>query len=166
MSDAAGNEAMVRRRIYVLNPCPEGEHVCECSAADNVCAITPGATFVGGSYYVCTLNGICMTLEVDFSTEEEKVVDEPPVLRLRGSANVEVDQFQPYVTCSANAPLTALCDRGATASDAEDGNMDNQVQACSSDGKTYYFQQVRGERSVATDTLEVLGPRCSCLQCA
>eukprot|EP00959_Pyramimonas_sp_CCMP1952_P467058 9490973-Pyramimonas_sp.AAC.1 len=43
--DAAGNEAaMVRRRVYVVDPCPAGERVCECTDDTAVDAPTTPTT--------------------------------------------------------------------------------------------------------------------------
>jgi hypothetical protein len=46
-------------------------------------------------------------------------------------------QFQPYAVCTASSPLSAVCDRGAAAADAEDGNLEARVLACSPDATRY-----------------------------
>jgi hypothetical protein len=77
----------------------------------------PGATAVNSEWYTCSLNGICGNLIVE--EEEEEVVDLPPTLRLKGSTQVTVGQFEAYVKCSPASPLAAICDRGAEATDTE-----------------------------------------------
>eukprot|EP00976_Prorocentrum_cordatum_P103462 1193480-Prorocentrum_minimum.AAC.2 len=57
--------------------------------------------------------------------------------------NIQVQQFEPYVACTSASPLAAMCDRGATASDHEDGNLDSEVQACSGQDREYFFRTVR-----------------------
>jgi hypothetical protein len=42
---------------------------------------------------------------------------------------VEVMQFEPYAVCTPSSPLSAVCDRGVTAMDAEDGNLQVRYRA-------------------------------------
>jgi len=39
-------------------------------------------------------------------------------------------QFKPYGACTAATPTSVVCDRGARASDAEDGDLTTRVTAC------------------------------------
>jgi hypothetical protein len=49
---------------------------------------------------------------------------------LKGATVLTVQQGAAYVACSAGAPLSAPCDRGATAHDETDGVLTSRVEAC------------------------------------
>jgi len=117
VQDAAGNAAPTqRRRVYVVNECGLGERLC-------------------ASSQTCSAGGVCSGLADSMaSVEKVIVVNQPPSLQLVGPARVEVMQFEPYAVCTPSSPLSAVCDRGATATDAEDGNLQARVLACSPDG--------------------------------
>ena len=51
-------------------------------------------------------------------------------MTLKGATVLTVQQGAAYVACSAGAPLSAPCDRGATAHDETDGVLTSRVEAC------------------------------------
>lgn len=55
---------------------------------------------------------------------------EPPTISLVVPGDVEVPAGSLFDRCSNDAPMTALCERGATAEDAKDGMLDSQVLVC------------------------------------
>eukprot|EP00854_Cymbomonas_tetramitiformis_P003754 gene3755-4695_t len=73
--------------------------------------------------------------------EEEVAVNELPAVHLTGPATIQVDQGAGYGACFEGAALSTICDRGATATDVEDGNLDSMVTACSTDGVDYKFEK-------------------------
>ncbi|KAK3258920.1 hypothetical protein CYMTET_32060 [Cymbomonas tetramitiformis] len=122
VQDSAGNAAeTLRRRVYVENPCSAGE--APCAAGE------------------CSAGGLCNSLDIDYEGEVEATPNSPPEMRLVGSAEVEVAQLDGYTACTPDAPLAAVCDRGADAEDAEDGNLRPHLLACSPDGESYRFEQ-------------------------
>jgi len=50
-----------------------------------------------------------------------------PTLTLKGPTSVTINAGDPYVACTALSTVDSLCERGATASDALDGNIDSKV---------------------------------------
>eukprot|EP00854_Cymbomonas_tetramitiformis_P005484 gene5484-6648_t len=109
VSDAAGNEAIpMRRRVYVYSPCGEVE--------DGRCSV----------------DGLCMSLEIDLEGEEVHVAA-PPEIKLMGPANVVLDPGSLYTLCTPSTPLAAMCDHGALANDPMgDGDLTSEVMGCSS----------------------------------
>lgn len=104
----------VRRRVYVTNPC----------------------TALGSQQKLCEDSGTCSTKEglcLGLALEEVVVKENvPPVVTLLGSAAIEVQQYSGFVKCPAgeDVPVSAICDRGATASDVEDGDLTASLMAC------------------------------------
>ncbi|KAK3236511.1 hypothetical protein CYMTET_53346 [Cymbomonas tetramitiformis] len=113
VSDAAGNEAIpMRRRVYVYSPCGEVEVPCEDGR--------------------CSVDGLCMSLEIDLEGEEVHVAA-PPEIKLMGPANVVLDPGSLYTLCTPSTPLAAMCDHGALANDPMgDGDLTSEVMGCSS----------------------------------
>ncbi|KAK3235730.1 hypothetical protein CYMTET_54090 [Cymbomonas tetramitiformis] len=136
VQDSAGNAASeLRRRVYVENPCSTGETpTCEADA--------------------CTQDGgLC--LEVAAAAEDaadmESEADEPPTIALLGPAAITVGMGAGYGKCFEGATLYAVCDRGATAAHPVDGNLDDQVLACSPDGTSYKYVN-KGVEACKVDT--------------
>ncbi|KAK3250155.1 hypothetical protein CYMTET_40451 [Cymbomonas tetramitiformis] len=120
VSDAAGNKAVtMRRRVYVLNPCSLGEFPCD----DDLCSEN---------------GGLCETLDIEYADEDEDEVDTPPVLTLIGSAEVEIEAGYGYTACKGGDLLSSACDQGAEATDQEDGEITDEVRACSPDEAVCY----------------------------
>jgi hypothetical protein len=116
----------VRRRVFVLNPCAG-------KAAD------------GGDEILCEDSGKCSTNGACIELAEEVVVvmNLPPVVTLKGPATLEIAQYTGYVQCPVDqdVPVSALCDRGATAKDDKDGDLTDFVLAC---GETYTDNGIAG----------------------
>ncbi|KAK3280793.1 hypothetical protein CYMTET_11384 [Cymbomonas tetramitiformis] len=124
--DGAGNAATpARRRVYVVSSCPEGWVMCS-DDGEQRCA---------ESTLACPLG---TTKENDYSAQPNT----PPQMTLMGVQEVSVLQHRAYTRCSQGALLTEVCDHGATAVDAEDGNLDARVLACSPDNASYPFVEV------------------------
>lgn len=69
----------------------------------------------------------------------------PPVVTLSGPPSVTLAAGDTYAACGEGAPLSALCDRGASANDAEDGALTARVEVCAAAGaapsRAYFFAQ-------------------------
>lgn len=128
MQDFSLNAAPVARRVISI-VCPGSEKYC-------INPDTAAAT--------CTSNGVCGqptalsslgTLSTSSSTKNgttSAAVTTPtaPVLTLQGPAHQEVAAGAVYDRCAANAPMAAVCDRGAAAYDANDKALDRFVMLC------------------------------------
>ena len=57
----------------------------------------------------------------------------PPVVTLLGSASISFPAGTQYDACPSGAPLAAICDRGASAASAADGNLSPAVASCAGD---------------------------------
>jgi hypothetical protein len=104
----------VRRRVFVLNPCAG-------KAAD------------GGDEILCEDSGKCSTNGacIELAEEVVVVVNLAPVVTLKGPATLDIAQYTGYVQCPpGDVPVSALCDRGATAKDDKDGDLTDFVLAC------------------------------------
>lgn len=64
-----------------------------------------------------------------------------PGARVQGPSLVEITQGQVYAKCGADAHVSQVCDRGATATDLEDGELTELVLACSPDGVRFKFSK-------------------------
>ncbi|KAK3262721.1 hypothetical protein CYMTET_28429, partial [Cymbomonas tetramitiformis] len=118
VADAVGNEAMVRRHVYVSNPCDDGEAPCSDGA--------------------CSTEGLCLGLMLeDVLVEDSSELETATGLwiRLRGPETIEVAVGETYTACPPNPALTMICDHGAEGGDdGGDGDLTAQVRACSRDG--------------------------------
>lgn len=58
--------------------------------------------------------------------------NQPPTITLIGPATItfEQDSIDSYLKCASSAALDAICERGITASDPEDGDIALKVLAC------------------------------------
>ncbi|KAK3233701.1 hypothetical protein CYMTET_56024 [Cymbomonas tetramitiformis] len=142
VTDAAGNAAAeVRRRVTVVDPCAsQGERLCayvegspECSTAD-LCLSTSSALAASGE---------------DASATAPPA---PPALELIGPGELEVAEGAgAYAACPEQYDRSLVCDRGAAAHDALDGDLSARVLACSPDGVTQRFSS-KGVAGCAIDT--------------
>lgn len=111
-------EGRAERRVAVTDPCAatgSGERLCgrggQCSQ-DGICAgITAGPAVGGGG-------------------AAGRQGNTPPQLELVGPSSVVIAVNTAYDACPPGADLSAPCERGATATDAEDGNLAPKVLAC------------------------------------
>eukprot|EP00854_Cymbomonas_tetramitiformis_P003615 gene3615-4547_t len=121
VADTAGNEAQVtRRRIYVHDPCPGGRL---CSSGQ------------------CSEAGSNLCTAVDFGEAEAEAEVEGPHVALVGASQVTVALGAAYVACSAESPRSDVCDPGADASDALEGDLRTLLLACSPDGERNRFEE-------------------------
>jgi hypothetical protein len=128
----------VRRRVYVTNPCAEKD----------------GGDYKLGKEILCEDSGECSSFGgscVALPKEEEvaKVVA-PPVVTLKGSTVFEIAQYSGFVKCpeGQDVPVSAVCDRGATAYDEVDGDLTGSLMAC---GQSYAEKGIQACK-VLTDT--------------
>ncbi|KAK3288012.1 hypothetical protein CYMTET_4499, partial [Cymbomonas tetramitiformis] len=139
VADAAGNTAAeVRRRVSVVDPCAsQGERVCGYveSAAE------------------CSTAGLCLSSSAaSGESEPASPPPRPPVLELIGPSAVEVAEGAgAYAACPEQYDRSLVCDRGAAAHDALDGDLSARVLACSLDGVTQRFSS-QGVTGCAIDT--------------
>ena len=109
----------VSRRVHVVNPCAhlaEEEKLCE------------------GSGECSTNGGHCLGIP-SIETIPDLII-KPPVVTLRGPAVLTVLQNRGFVKCPVGetVPISAICDRGATANHTLDGDLTGEVLAC---GKSF-----------------------------
>ena len=105
VSDRAGNKRTALRLVNLI--CPAKEKRCNDT----------------GSGFSCSKGGVCGSGEAE-STLVSSTQSKPnvrPTIRLIGADVVQVFKDDVYAKCSATAALSDACDRGATASDPEDG---------------------------------------------
>lgn len=134
VEDKSGNAAPVARRLIRV-VCPAGQTYC----------IDPDT-----SKATCTVNGICgapsllatgsggSSAAVSASSSATgnataaKVAAAPtaPRLSLVTPGAVQIVAGQVYDRCADSAPMGSLCERGASADDDKDGNLDRQVLVC------------------------------------
>ncbi|KAK3250934.1 hypothetical protein CYMTET_39709 [Cymbomonas tetramitiformis] len=119
VTNSAGLSATVTRNVTVLATCPTGEELC-----------SDGVT--------CSEEGVCLgTLGESEAKAEPEATDTPPNVTLRtfsavDSAYVEVKQHDTYEKCAQGEEDRAevLCEPGASAADAEDGDLAARLLAC------------------------------------
>ncbi|KAK3279960.1 hypothetical protein CYMTET_12181 [Cymbomonas tetramitiformis] len=144
VQDAAGNAAVeVRRRVYVTNPCAsEGERVCLMDLGNNV---------------TCTVGQGSMCPSNDFDADPEDDTEEPqlpPSITLIGPPAVSVEQGDVYAACpTEGGAMDLMCDKGAHAVDARDGDLTAIVVACTTDGVDNRYVN-RGVLGCGVDTTQ------------
>jgi hypothetical protein len=129
-TDKAGNKATtMRRRVYVGNPCAgkaeDGSDERLCPSDDP-------------SVVVCSSNQLCPLATAETEASDKKA----PSLVLKGPTSVTINAGDPYLACTALSTVDSVCERGGTATDELDGNIDAMVLACSPDGVSFKFKQV------------------------
>ncbi|KAK3275279.1 hypothetical protein CYMTET_16578 [Cymbomonas tetramitiformis] len=131
VKDAAGNRAgVVRRRIYVIDPCAaDGEVVCSAATGE------------------CSVNQLCAS----GADAVDPRSSEPPELALVGPELITVNLGDYYVPCGKYYPAGAVCDSGATATDSLDGDLTERVTVCETETETNRYS-VRGLNGCLLDT--------------
>eukprot|EP00976_Prorocentrum_cordatum_P037773 767371-Prorocentrum_minimum.AAC.6 len=138
VSDRAGNAAaVVRRWVVVVNPC----------AGTGNPGMPEEVPCLDGT---CTVGGVCGGL-VLAGEVQAPAPNQPPVLTLRGPKHMVVNMGAGYAKCTAFSRLDDACDRGASAIDPEEGDLDHRVLACSPDGIRFRFSR-RGVTNCGVDT--------------
>ena len=100
------------RRLVVLQPCPGSLTLC----VDGSCA------------EFCSAIGLGATAAAQLNSPSSSPLNTPPTIELIGPVVVELSVGAAFQTCPPGAPLDAICDRGAFASDAEDGLLTPQAR--------------------------------------
>jgi hypothetical protein len=59
-------------------------------------------------------------------------VPTPPSISFSVPGQVHINAGDVYDRCAADAPISAVCERGVAADDDKDGNMERQVLVCGS----------------------------------
>ncbi|KAK3262154.1 hypothetical protein CYMTET_28973 [Cymbomonas tetramitiformis] len=117
LANSAGATAFAKRTVVVAAECAAGEERC----------LDPTQ---------CSSQGICLA-EMETAALTEVANDDPPNINLRYTAAVptafvNVRQHQTYEACveEEDQLSTVLCEPGAMASDAQDGELSSHVLAC------------------------------------
>jgi hypothetical protein len=134
VEDAAGNAAPQAQRLIRV----------ECPAGEGLCSDQGGLPW-------CTSGGVCSAGGPQGSGSglasgaagSSAAAATRPSIALIGPAYVEVPQLGSYDRCAPSAAVGALCDRGATAADDRDGNLDRFVSVCGAP-----FRAQAGQRPV------------------
>ena len=74
----------------------------------------------------CSTGGVCLAV----TSTAPLVIPTPPTIALVGQALLTVPQGTAYALCPTPPPTSAICDRGATASDSLDGDLTSLIEAC------------------------------------
>lgn len=130
VEDKSKNAAPVARRLIRI-VCPAPESYC----------VNPET-----NKPTCTSRGVCGASSLlSFSSAQSSAASSPATSSVRASAPAaptppSISLLVPgiaYITgatiydrCADNAAITEVCERGATAEDASDGNLDRQVLVC------------------------------------
>ncbi|XRB13813.1 hypothetical protein RI054_07g36510 [Pseudoscourfieldia marina] len=116
VSDSAGNEARMVRKVMILVQCDAGMVRCK----DGVTCVPEGKP-----------------CESDIAPEIEQAAEPPamampPNVTLLGPAVLTLPRFATYTSCASDKLSTdrALCDQGAIAHDDVDGNLTDSLLVC------------------------------------
>jgi hypothetical protein len=76
-------------------------------------------------------------LDASTSSSESKAavvsaLPTPPSISFAVPGQVQINAGDVYDRCAADAPISAVCERGVAAYDDKDGNMERQVLVCGS----------------------------------
>ena len=116
VTDSAGNEAHVLRKVMILVQCDAGMVRCKdgitCVPEGNPCVMNIGA-------------------EIEQAAEPPATAM-PPNVTLLGPAVLTLPRFATYTSCASDKLSTdrALCDQGAIAHDDVDGNLTDSLLVC------------------------------------
>ena len=78
----------------------------------------------------CSTGGVCLAV----TSTAPLVIPTPPTIALVGQALLTLPQGTAYALCPTPTPTSAICDRGATASDSLDGDLTSLIEACDTSG--------------------------------
>lgn len=138
VEDKSKNAAPVARRLIRI-VCPGAETYCinpetgkpTCTSM-GVCA-APALLSVSSSLSAATTATSSATAAAarnNASSLPTPTVPVPPSISLLVPGPVQITAGDVYDRCADSAAITELCERGATADDARDGNLDRQVLVC------------------------------------
>lgn len=126
VTDPVGNVAKSARRLVAV-ACPNSESYCIINSTGVPTCTVRGICGLDVSLAVGTTNGT-----TDLRSTSTAVAPTPPNITLNGPARIEIDQGAPYDFCTPSQTGTALCDRGASARDAQDGVITSLIRVCNS----------------------------------
>lgn len=149
VEDKSGNAAPVARRL-VRVVCPAGQSYCidpdttkgTCTV-NGVCGASTMLSFGVGSGGPTAAGAIGQAASSTSPAAGGAATSRaaaavavapptPPTISLLVPGPVQIAAGQVYDRCAENAPLGAVCERGVSAEDDKDGNMDRQVLVCGS----------------------------------
>lgn len=117
--------------------CPDGQVPCKQSqhSTDGSSYVSSSNTAAGDAFWVCLTDVVCslgssLSATASATAEQNSTTASPPVLSLVGPATVYLQLLQTYKKCEKTDPLTAVCDRGVTATDDMDGDLAGVVEVC------------------------------------
>lgn len=146
VEDRSGNAAPVARRLVRI-VCPKGESYCinpdtnqpTCTVS-RVCGASQLLSFTAAP---TTTSASSPTTSTGSSTSSKAAQQQTPVITVSavptpprvsllvpGTVQIAAGDF--YDRCADSAPITAVCERGVSAEDDRDGNMERQVLVCGS----------------------------------
>eukprot|EP00879_Flechtneria_rotunda_P033240 GHRR01036794.1.p1 GENE.GHRR01036794.1~~GHRR01036794.1.p1 ORF type:complete len:1082 (+),score=385.26 GHRR01036794.1:389-3247(+) len=137
VEDKSHNAAPIARRLIKVN-CPGNESYC----ADP-----------NSSKPTCTVKGVCgapvaLVLAAKASTTSKAAAAaaasaglSAPKLSLLVPGVAHISAGQGYDRCADDTPLSVTCERGVSATDTQDGNLDRQVLVCGNRWRPLYSSQ-------------------------
>jgi hypothetical protein len=125
VEDKSKNAAASTRRLIKV-VCPGSERYCldpetgkpTCTSL-GVCGASPLLSFGSSSPAASTPKKL-----------RAAVAAAAPSISLLVPGSVQITAGDVYDRCGASAPMSEICERGATATDDQDGNLDRQVLVC------------------------------------
>ena len=136
VKDAMGNEGIAKRELHIS--CPEPAVMCEATQLEgmgqgNVVKRSCGLLGACGMSMAFVLGGAGEGDAESMLTRVMPKLTRPqdqPIIELLGPSVVILAQGADYFACTANSPSKEVCDHGALASSAAEGDLTPQVLAC------------------------------------
>ena len=139
VKDAMGNEGIAKRELHIS--CPESAALCketllEGMGQGNVAKMSCGLLGACGMSMAFGLGGAeegdpdSMLTRVMPKPDANTILEDQPIIHLLGPSVAILAQGADYFACTANSPPKEVCDPGALASSAAEGDLTPQVLAC------------------------------------
>jgi hypothetical protein len=149
VEDKSGNAAPLARRLIKV-VCPKGESYCinpetnqptctvsgACGAsqllsfAPAVLSTSPSSAGSGSSTTAAATGSTSSSKGTSNAAAAKPAGPTPPRISLLNAGPVQIPAGDVYDRCADNAPISAICERGVSAEDDRDGNMERQVLVC------------------------------------